>query len=34
MKNAGDKYHNKGGKGKAAKNYAANKYVLREDGNI
>ena len=31
MKNAWDKYHNKGGKEKVAKFYAANKEVLRED---
>ena len=31
MKNAWDKYHNKGGKQKAAKYYAANQEVLRED---
>ena len=29
-KNAWDKYHNKGGKQKAAKYYAANQEVLRE----
>ena len=32
LKNAWDKYHNKGGKEKAAKYYAANKDVLREYG--
>ena len=31
LKNACDKYHNKGGKQKAAKNYAANQEVLRGD---
>ena len=31
MKNAWDKYYNKGGKQKAAKYYAANQEVLRED---
>ena len=31
MKNAWDKYHNKGGKEIAAKYYAANKDVLRGD---
>ena len=31
LKNAWDKYHNKGGKQKAAKYYAANQEVLRED---
>ena len=31
MKNAWDKYHNKGGKQKAARYYAANQKVLRED---
>ena len=31
MKNAWDKYHNKGGKQKAARYYAANQEVLRED---
>ena len=31
MKNAWNKYHNKGGKQKAAKYYAANQEVLRED---
>ena len=31
LKNTWDKYHNKGGKEKAAKYYAANKEVLRED---
>ena len=31
LKNAWDKYHNKGGKQKAAKFYAANQEVLRED---
>ena len=30
VKNAWDKYHNKGGKQKAAKHYAANQKVLRE----
>ena len=30
LKNAWDKYHNKGGKQKAAKYYAANQEVLRE----
>ena len=34
MKNAWDEYHNKGGKEKAAKYYAANKEVLREDEEI
>ena len=32
MKNARDKYHNKGGKEKAARFDAANKEVLIEDG--
>ena len=31
LKNASDKYKNKGGKEKAAKYYAANQEVLRED---
>ena len=31
LKNAWDKYHNKGGKQKIAKYYAANQKVLRED---
>ena len=31
LKNAWDKYHNKEGKQKAAKYYAANQEVLRED---
>ena len=31
LKNVWDKYHNKGAKQKAAKYYAANKEVLRED---
>ena len=31
LKNAWNKYHNKGGKQKAAKYYAANQKVLRED---
>ena len=31
LKNTWDKYHNKGGKEKATKYYAANKNVLRED---
>ena len=31
FKNAWDKYHNKGGKEKAAKYYAANKGALGED---
>ena len=31
MKNAWDKYHNKGGKEKATKHYIANIEVLRED---
>ena len=31
LKNAWDKYHNKGGKEKAAKYYAANQEVLKED---
>ena len=31
LKNAWNKYHNKGGKHKAAKNYAANQEFLRED---
>ena len=31
LKNAWDKYHNKGGKQKDAKYYAANQNVLRED---
>ena len=31
LKNAWNKYHNKGGKEKAAKYYAANQKVLRED---
>ena len=31
LKNVWDKYHNKGGKQKAAKYYAANQEVLRED---
>ena len=31
LKNAWDKYHNKGGKQKAAKYYAANQKVLRQD---
>ena len=31
LKNAWNKYHNKGGKQKAAKNYAANQEFLRED---
>ena len=31
MKNAWDKYDNKGGKQKAAKHYAANQKVLKED---
>ena len=31
LKNAKDKYHNKGGKKKTAKYYIANKEVLRED---
>ena len=31
LKNACDKYHNKGGKEKAAKYYAANQEVLKED---
>ena len=32
LKNAWDKYHNKGGKQRTAKYYAANQEVLREDG--
>ena len=31
LKNAWNKYHNKGGKQKAAKYYPANQEVLRED---
>ena len=31
LKNAWDKYHNKGGKQKATKHYAANQEVLIED---
>ena len=31
LKNAWDKYHNKGGQQKVAKYYAANQKVLRED---
>ena len=31
LKNTRDKYHNKGGKQKAVKHYAANQNVLRED---
>ena len=31
LKNAWDKYHNKGGKQKAAKHYAANQKLLREN---
>ena len=31
LKNAWDKYHSKGGKQKAAKYYATNQKVLRED---
>ena len=31
LKDSPDKYHNKGGKEKAAKYYSANKEVLRED---
>ena len=31
LKNEWDKYHNKGGKQNAAKYYAANQKVLRED---
>ena len=31
LKNAWNKYHNKGGKQKAAKYYVANQEVLRED---
>ena len=31
LKNAWDKYHNKGGKEKAAKYYIANREVLKED---
>ena len=31
LKNAWEKYHNKGGKQKVAKYYAANQEVLRED---
>ena len=31
LKNSWDKYHNKGGKEKAAKYYASNKEVLKED---
>ena len=31
LKNAWDEYHNKGGKQKAAKYYAVNQKVLRED---
>ena len=31
MKNALDRYHNNGGKQKAAKYYAANQNILRED---
>ena len=31
LKNPWDKYHNKGGKQKTAKYYAANQNVLRED---
>ena len=31
LKNAWNKYHNKGGKQKAVKYYAANQEVLRED---
>ena len=31
LKNVRDKYHNEGGKQKAAKCYAANEEVLRED---
>ena len=31
LKNAWDKYHNKGGKVKDAKYYAANKEVVKED---
>ena len=34
LKNAWDKYHNKGGKQKAAKYYAANQEVLRQDAKI
>ena len=34
LKSAWDKYYNKGGKQKAAKYYAANKNVLREDAKI
>ena len=34
LKDAWNNYHNKGGKEKAAKYYAANKEVLREDANI
>ena len=34
LKNAWDKYHNKGGKQKAAKYYAAYQEVLREDAKI
>ena len=31
LKNEGDKYHNKGGKKRPAKYYAANKEILKED---
>ena len=31
LKNAWDKYHNKGGKQKSAKYYAANQELLREN---
>ena len=31
LKNAWNNYHNKGGKQKAAKYYAANQEILRED---
>ena len=31
LKNEGDKYHNKGGKETAAKYYAANQEMLRQD---
>ena len=34
LKNAWDKYHNKGGKEKTAKYYIANRDVLREDQEI
>ena len=34
LKNAWDKYHNKGGKQKAAKYHAANQEVLRKDARI